>query len=414
MKRILLKNIASLAAVQGGNYIIPLITLPYLVKSLGPYSYGVLGFSLAVIQYFNIIINYGFNLSATQKIALNSNDRNEVSKVFWNVISCQLLLLLLCSVILLLTLAASDLLRQQFVIILSGMGVLIGNILFPVWLYQGKESMSLSSFINITSRLLSIPLIFNFVKTSEDAWVAALIMSATSFMGGLISVIIIIKGRWITWHKIKVKEIQHQFSDGWYLFLSTAAVNIYTSSITLLLGFICGPLVVGYFVAADKLRLAAQGLLIPISQACYPRVVTMLANNKKEGLEFIRRLLFIQGGLGLLIGIGIFFFSSYIIEFLYGNDYNESKQVLMILSVCPFLIALSNIFGVHVMSVLGYKKKFFTILTFASFICLVILYPLSKVYSENGAALTVVASEVLVTILMFRFIKKEKILNGVR
>ncbi len=410
MEKKLLKNIISLAAVQGGNYIIPLITLPYLVKTLGPYSYGLLGFSLAVVQYFNILINYGFNLSATQKIALISNDRVEVSKVFWNVIACQILLATTSFFILLMSITLSDFLQAQAIILISCMGLLLGNVLFPVWLFQGKESMALSSFVNITSRLLSIPLVFLFVNSTNDAWIAALIMSAASIVGGCLSIIILAKEKWIVWQKFTLSEVWRQFIDGWYLFLSTAAISIYTSSITVLLGIICGPLVVGYFVAADKLRLAAQGLIIPVSQACYPRVVSMLYKNKKEGIKFIRNLLIFQGGLGFFISISIFFCSSYIIDFLYGIDYSASKSVLAILALCPFFVALSNILGIHTMSALGYKKQFFNILLMVSIICLVALYPLSKFYLENGAAIAVVISEALVTILMFNFTYKKKIL----
>lgn len=92
MDRKIFKNIVSLVGIQGVNYIIPLITLPYLVRVLQPAGYGSLGFALAITQYFVILTDYGFNLSVTQKIAVNKDDKRYVSKIFWNVISCKLLL----------------------------------------------------------------------------------------------------------------------------------------------------------------------------------------------------------------------------------------------------------------------------------------------------------------------------------
>ncbi|HCX7544895.1 oligosaccharide flippase family protein, partial [Escherichia coli] len=58
-------NAVYLFVVQGVTYLVPLITLPYLVRVLGAQSYGVLSFSLAIIQYFILLTDYGFNLSAT-------------------------------------------------------------------------------------------------------------------------------------------------------------------------------------------------------------------------------------------------------------------------------------------------------------------------------------------------------------
>ncbi|MCE4198814.1 O34 family O-antigen flippase, partial [Escherichia coli] len=95
----LTSNIISLCLVQGAGYIIPLLTLPYLVKTLGPVSYGVLGFSIAFTQYFLLIVDYGFNLSATKKIAGERN-KIKVSEIFWNVMACKLILTIICCVIL--------------------------------------------------------------------------------------------------------------------------------------------------------------------------------------------------------------------------------------------------------------------------------------------------------------------------
>ncbi|EIV7885350.1 oligosaccharide flippase family protein, partial [Escherichia coli] len=52
-------NAVYLFVVQGVTYLVPLITLPYLVRVLGAQSYGVLSFSLAIIQYFILLTDYG-------------------------------------------------------------------------------------------------------------------------------------------------------------------------------------------------------------------------------------------------------------------------------------------------------------------------------------------------------------------
>ena len=75
-------NAVYLFVVQGVTYLVPLITLPYLVRVLGAQSYGVLSFSLAIIQYFILLTDYGFNLSATQKISVICGDINKISNVF--------------------------------------------------------------------------------------------------------------------------------------------------------------------------------------------------------------------------------------------------------------------------------------------------------------------------------------------
>ena len=78
--RRLAKNILWLYALQGVNYLVPILLLPYLVRVLGVGQYGLVAFSQAIAQYFIIATDYGFNFSATKQIALHRDDPAEVSR----------------------------------------------------------------------------------------------------------------------------------------------------------------------------------------------------------------------------------------------------------------------------------------------------------------------------------------------
>lgn len=405
----IISNIVSLFGIQGMNYFIPLITLPYLVKTLGPESYGILGFSIAFIQYFCLITDYGFNLSASRKIAMHSSDKSEVSRIFWHVILCKIILAILGIFILVIVCHTVHYLKMQQDVIWAAYGLVIGNILFPVWLFQGKEQMGFSSLANILSRAASIPLIFIFVKSADDAWIAAWITSVTAILGGLISIFVLWQKKWILFEKIECKRIVAEYRDGWHVFLSTAAVSLYTTSITVVLGFVAGPIAVGYFVAADKLRQAVQGLLVPISQALYPRINSLMVSQPELAFVFLRRLLRYFSLGGLLLSLSIFIFSPLGINLLYGEQYQSSIAVLYILAFCPLLVSVSNVLGIQTMLVLGFNKAFSRILIFSGIQCLAIIFPFSFFWKEAGAAWAVLLAESSVTIMMLFFIWHKKI-----
>lgn len=409
MDKKIIKNISSLFGIQGANYIIPLITLPYLVRVLGPEGYGVVGFSFAIMQYFCLLTDYGFNLSVTRKIAMNNTDKINISNIFWHVLICKIILAGFGFLILFVVVNVVGKLYVMSSVLYSSYLMVIGNVLFPIWLFQGKEKMGWIAIANITSRLLALPLIFLLIKNQNDEVVSALITSFSNIVAGLISLFFVYKNRWILIVKPRLSGIQHEFKDGWHVFISTAAISLYTTSTTVILGFITNNQVVGYYIAADKLRMAAQGLLSPITQSFYPRINLVMKKNENDGFRLIRKLLKYLSLFTFLISFSLFILAPMLIDLIYGNTYIRSVGVLMILAWLPFIIGLSNMFGIQTMLVLGLRSNFSKILITAGFLNLGIIFPLTYFLAEQGAAFSVLITEISVTLMMLMTILNKKI-----
>jgi PST family polysaccharide transporter len=196
----IIKNISSLFSIKIAGYLIPLLTLPYLVRVLEPVGYGKLGFCLALIQYFIICVNYGFDLSATQKVSKNINDKNAISLIFWNVLSARVLMTIIGLAILYLLSEFNEVINELFPILICGYLSVLGAALFPQWLFQGKERLGVISTLRITTQLISLPLIFIFIKKPDDVWIAALISSLPSIWIVFFSTYLIINRRWVSWN----------------------------------------------------------------------------------------------------------------------------------------------------------------------------------------------------------------------
>jgi len=86
------RNALSLYALQFGNYAVPLATVPYLVRVLGPEKFGIVAFGQGLMAYFSLVVNYGFDWSATRKIAVHRDDRDGVNRIVSSIWAAKTLL----------------------------------------------------------------------------------------------------------------------------------------------------------------------------------------------------------------------------------------------------------------------------------------------------------------------------------
>ena len=407
-------NFLSLSVLQVANYILPLITLPYLVRVLGPEKFGLISFAQAFTAYFQIITDYGFNLSATREISINRENKEKVSEIFSSVMVIKFGLLFVSLVLMSVIVFSFNKFREDWLIYYLTFGMVLGNTLFPVWFFQGIERMKYITFLNILAKLIFTIAIFVFVKQVSDYLYVPLLNSIGFIIAGVLSLWIVFKDFEINFKTPDLKGIKYHLKEGWYIFISTVAISLYTVSNTFILGLFTNNTIVGYYSAAEKIIRASQGFLAPISQTIYPYASKLMNESKENGISFIKKLTFIIGSSSFVLSLIIFLFADLIVKIILGNQYIESIIVLRILAFLPFIIGLSNIFGIQTMLALNYKKAFSNILILASAINIILTFILVPLYKHIGISFSVLISEIFVTVAMFLFLESKgvKILRG--
>jgi len=122
----------------------------------------------------------------------------------------------------------------------------------------------------------------------------------------------------------------------------------------------------------------------------------------------------LMGGFNLVLSLSIFIFADLIVKIALGAQYAGSVIVLRILAFLPFIIGLSNVFGIQTMLTLNFKKAFSKILISASFLNLVLAFILVSSLKHIGISISALISEIFVTLSMFIFLRSKgiKILEG--
>lgn len=409
LKSTLLKNIFSLTFLQGINYLLPLITVPYLVRALGSDGFGILGFAFAFVQYFVILTDYGFNLSATRIIATNKNSPEIVLNTFSSVLVIKAGFLIASFLLLVLVTNLSSKIGIHSKVFYLTFLMVIGSALFPIWLFQGLEEMGHIVWINIISKVIFTSAIFIFVKSPKDIYVAAGLQASGHLIAGILGFTLALTKLQLKIRFTGINQIKQHLSNGWPIFISTASISLYTNSNIVLLGFLCNEHQVGFYAAADKIIKAVQGFISPVSQAIYPHVNQLASESKEKAINFLKKTLKLYGSFSFLFSISLFLLSAPIVRFVLGIDFVASISLLKWMSPLPFIIAISNVLGIQAMLSFGLNKEFSRSIVYSSFLNLILVIPLTIWLQAEGAAISLLITELFVAICMWRKLTKNKI-----
>ncbi len=144
-----------------------------------------------------------------------------------------------------------------------------------------------------------------------------------------------------------MKMIINAFKYSSEFFLSRAAVGIYTSASTLVVGSFAGVQQAAFYACAEKLYQAGQSLMSPVSQALFPYLAR--TGDKKILYKCIGILLIPLVAGCFICGI----YSGEILELFYGVGFVPANSVLEVFLVCSIITFISINFGYPAFSIIG-------------------------------------------------------------
>lgn len=348
------QNAGALALVQSVGYLVPLVTLPYLTRVLGPEEWGRVAWMQVILGYFTVLTDWGFSWSGVRKAAELREHPAALSRTFFASWAVQWGLCLLSLTIL----TGLSLFAPFFApfrpYAIYGAGIIVGSVLFPVWLLTGLERMREVAAMQLVIRGGSVPLILLLVREPGHGPRVIGATAMAGVIGGLVALFWLRKNLALTWRWPCVFELKQEFLESGEIFLSRVWIIFYTSLIPTILGALTNAVAVGNYVLADKIRLAVQSLLAPITQALFPRMSYLFAHDKGGALRLLRR----SGALTVLsaatASLALFLLAGPAIRLTAGNAYAEAIPLLRWLSPLPLVIVLSQVASVQ--TLLSCKK----------------------------------------------------------
>jgi O-antigen/teichoic acid export membrane protein len=401
-----IKDVFYLIALQGMNYVMPLVVYPYLMIVLGAEKFGYIGFSMSITQYLMLIVDFGFNFSATKQIAIHKNNPQKLREIFWSTLFAKVGLLMVSFILLVIFsfgVPPFQIYRSTMFVFFT---MVIGNTFSFVWYFQGLGKIRFVSMITVVSKLLILPLTFILVKSPDDLGIAASVQAGVFVLSSLISIGVLKRHNdFPSWYRPTVNQLSAEIKSSYPIFLSSVATSFYTALFAVILGFFSTPEEVGKYAAAEKIMRAFCYLIfMPVSQAFFPKISALSQTSTPKAVKLVGKIAYLVAALMVVVFMLLYFLSGCITSFL-GNDYQGLDTLFKIMAAIPLLVALGGIAGQLGLLAVGgekEKKKFQYAYFIAGVVALIIILLLVPKYTSVGASIALLVTEFIVFALMFR------------
>lgn len=396
-KKRLLVNTVMLYLIQFSNYFFNFIIIPYQTRIMGVEYYGKIGFATALMVYFQLFVDFGFILSATESISKNRHNKSKISQIYTSITIIKVIFgILSIGILLILCIIDEKIKSESTLYFLYLIGVIIYSFL-PDYLYRGMEKMKQITYRTILVKVFFTVMIFFLLKKPEDYLVVPILIAIGNLFCVIWSHYDLQKNFGIKFCKITMYEIKSNLKKSAGFFLSRIASTIYTSTNTVILGFIDkSGIIVGYYSATDKLMTSGKNALAPISDSIYPYMI------KNKDFKIIKKILSIFMPIICIFTLIVFIFANQICAILFGKDFTSAGNILRAMLPMAITTLPNYVFGFPTLGAMGISNYANKSIYFGTIIHIISLTGLYLFGNLTVISIAILASITDLIILIYR------------
>lgn len=374
MKNNVAKNTTMLYIMNIAKLIFPMLTLPYLTRVLSVEAYGVVAYVKSVMQYMQLLVDFGFVLSSTKLIVEANNDMKKIGVIVGESIIAKLILCGVGAVILSIMSIAIPILRTNVLYTALSFGVIILSSFLMDYLFRGLEKMHILTIRFVIMKSISTILTFVVVKNDSQLLWIPLLDVLSSMIAALMS-IYEAKKIGVCFNKGKLTNIIKTLKESFLYFLSNMATTVFGALTTLIIGVCTSASDVAYWSIVNQLVSAVQSMYSPISDGIYPEMI------RSKSLGLIKKMVAFFTPLLIAGTLFVVIFAKYILLIIGGEKYVEATILLRAMSPMLILTFYVFLFGWPMLGAINKVRE--TTITTVSFAVISIIGLIFMIVTNN-------------------------------
>lgn len=342
------KNLSYNIAYQILTIILPLITSPYLSRILGPANIGVYSWTHAIAHYFVLFTMLGLNKYGNRTIAGVRDDKKKLSKTFCEIYTLQILTGLISIIVYIVLVILWQSGNENENIFFIQTIYVVSAIVDVNWLYFGLERFKETVTKNMIIKIISVVLVFAFVKEKTDLWKYVLIMTGSLLAGNAVLWVKI--PQYVELTRVTKNGIFQHLKPNLVLFVSVISVSLYKIMDKLMLGGMSTMIQTGFYENSEKIIQVPLGIIAALGTVMIPRMSHLEARGDNKNKEkYTRYSMLFVFGIGSAMAFGMAAISETFSVFFWGKEYFECGKLIAGLSISILFVAWANVLQTQIL-----------------------------------------------------------------
>ncbi|PRY05229.1 PST family polysaccharide transporter [Paraburkholderia sp. BL25I1N1] len=392
-------NFVAMMVWQIGNYLVPLVSFPYLTRVLGAAHFGMLGYATAIATYGMLVTEWGFFLSGPKAVVERRGHPEALNELVWSTMAAKACLCVIAFAVLLVVAHFDRKLASVFPVVLAAWPMVIGNVFTLNWLLQGLERFSVFATVALAGRFAALPLTFVFVRHSDDVAFAAGIQAGAAVFTGVFSLVAARRLGALRRPSVSVRSVMQRIRESADMFVSSASVSLFGVTNAVILASMTTPYQVGIYTAADKLKTVANMVPAQINTVCYPRITSLFSARPKSAarLTVFGALATVLATLAGLAFVGRV--SAPLTTLILGGGYAGAASLLNTLCLATVFGNLAYFLGLQVLVPFGNARIRSLLMLAAGVLNVGLAIVLTPRFGAQGAAISLLVAEAVLLVV---------------
>jgi len=403
------KNIFFNIILSLSQVLFPLITFPYASRILGPAGVGSVSYIDSYTQLIILISSIGIPIYGVREISKVKGNKEELNKVFSELLIIHFCVsLIFIALYCLFFLTISKTMNYQS-LIFSGTLIIFFNVFTMEWFFQGLEEFAYVTKRTVLVRSIFVLVMFLLIRSNEDYNIYYFLIAITYILSGLINLAHSFTRVQLIFRNINIKRHMPPLL---VVMGSSIAISVYLLLDNAILGYIKGPIPVGYYSTSVRIIKITLSIITATGIVLIPQLSTAFSEHNYERVnELINKSFNYVCSFGIPVVMVIIISAPSIINILVGQKFIESITILQMLSVLVFIIGLTNIFAWQILTPMGKDKTILAIVSCGVIISITLNFVLIPLWAHLGAAVANLITEAFIMLSSLFFVLKIKLIK---